>query len=132
MKADPTRAGMSRRALIKAGAVSTGMLGLGPLARAMPLADVAIHDSRFGGAPGLATQTIDLVEERRQRWATIRSGLGNTRRIDGVCAWSDYVMIAHELERRGFRRTAEVPQGRLWRWTLLRQNQRIERDHAPA
>lgn len=111
---------LGRRALIKAGLVSSGALGFGTLARALPVADVAIHDSRFAAGPGLAAQTIDLVDERRARWATIRSGLGEARRVEGITAWSDYVMIAHELERRGFRRADEVQVGRLWRWRMER------------
>jgi len=108
---------LARRTLIKGGLLA----GLVPLARAVPVADVAIHDSRFAAGPAPADRLIDLVEERRAHWARIRSGLGDARRIDGVSTWSDYVMIAHELERRGFRRAVEVRAGALWRFTLLRQ-----------
>ena len=111
---------LGRRALIKGGM----LVGFAPMARAMPLADVIIHDSRFARAPAPATQAIDLVDERKTHWATIRNGLGNARRVDGTTTWSDYVMIAHALERRGFRRAAEVQKGRLWRFTLLRRDQR--------
>jgi hypothetical protein len=111
---------MGRRALLKGGL----LVGFFPLARALPVAGMAIYDSRFGTRPAPSMQTIDLVDERTTHWATIRSGLGQTRRVDGTTTWSDYVMIAHELERRGFRRAAEVQQGRLWRFTLLRRHRR--------
>ncbi len=124
---------LARRSLIKAGLASSGAIGFAPLARALALADVAIHDSRWSfAAPAPAGRVIDLVDERRNCWATIRSGMGRAQRIEGLALWSDYVMIAHELERRGFRRAAETRQGRLWRFTLLRQNQRIERDNPLA
>ena len=111
---------LPRRTLIKAGLAASGMVGFAPLARALPGADYAIHDSRLTLPPVHAFATIDLVDERRASWATIRSGLGQARRVDGITAWSDYVMIAHELERRGFRRAVEVREGRVWRFTLLR------------
>jgi len=107
-----------------------GPLVRAPLARVMPTADVVIHDGRFPATAGLAgLRTIDLVDERRAHWATIRTGLDQARSVSGITTWSDYIMIAHELERRGFRRAAETQVGRFWRFTLLRQNQRIERNH---
>jgi hypothetical protein len=117
---------LGRRALLKgsaiwSGAIGSSALGLGPLARAVPPADVTIHDSRLGAAPAPgAMQTIDLVDERCARWATIRSGLPAARRIEGTAAWSDYVMIAHELQRSGFLRVAEARQGRGWHFVLER------------
>lgn len=114
---------LGRRTLIKAGLASSGAIGFGRLAHALPLADVAIHDSRWSASTGLsASRVIDLVDERRTCWGTIRNGMGMARRIEGITTWSDYVMIAHELERRGFRRTAETPVGRLWRFTLERRS----------
>lgn len=124
---------LNRRALIKGAAACSGAVGLAPLARAMPSVDIALHDSRFGMPLALAaTRTIDLVDERRTHWATIRAGLGRARSVTGITTWSDYVLIAHELERRGFRRAAEGQVGRLWRFTLLRQDQRIKRDNPLA
>ncbi|KUR79169.1 hypothetical protein [Novosphingobium sp. Fuku2-ISO-50] len=120
---------LNRRALIKGGAACAGAFGAAPLARAIQSVDVALHDSRFGVPIALAaTRSIDLVDERRAHWATIRTGLGRARSVTGITTWSDYVLIAHELERRGFRRAAERRVGRLWRFTLLRQDQRIERN----
>jgi hypothetical protein len=112
---------LDRRAVIKAGVFSTSALGLAPLPPAMATTDLAIHDSRLSSRPApLAATTIDLIDERRARWATIRGGLGTARQIEGITAWSDYVMIAHELQRRGFRCVAETPMGRLWRWRMER------------
>lgn len=106
----------TRRTLLKG---SVAALAAPGLARALPLADVAIHDGRPGMAPP-ALRTIDLSEERRARWANIRAGLGDARSVSGMTRWSDYVMIAHELERRGFRRKAEAAQGPLWHWRMER------------
>lgn len=134
---------LNRRALIKGGAACAGAFGAASFARTsltrtsyagiMPVVDVALHDSRFGVPNALAAmRSIDLVDERRAHWATLRTGLGRARSVTGLTSWSDYVLIAHELERRGFRRVAEARVGRLWRFALLRQDQRIERNHTLA
>lgn len=121
---------LNRRTLIKGAAACGGTL---TLARTIPHVDVALYDSRFGMPTDFgAIRSIDLVDERRAHWATIRAGLHSARSVTGITTWSDYVLIAHELERRGFRRAAEGQMGRLWRFTLLRQDQGIERNHTLA
>lgn len=108
---------VSRRRVLQAAALGA----LPGTLRAAPAADVAIHDTRFGTAP-VARRTIDLAHERLSLWREVRTGLDAACTVSGLTGWSDYAMIAHALERQGFRRTGEVRTGRGWHWTMTRRS----------
>lgn len=105
---------LARRTLLKGGMVAP--LAVGPFARAAALPELVLFDS----ALGIGSGTLDLAEERRRNWATVRGGLDGYGRVTGLTRWSDHVMIVHELQRQGFRRAAIRREGRLWRMDMVR------------
>lgn len=107
---------IARRSVLKGGMALP--LALSGTARAMAVPELVLADSTLGAVilPGM----LDLAQERRRNWATIRNGLGDYDRVTGVSRWSDHVMIVHELQRQGFRRAAIRREGRLWRMEMVR------------
>lgn len=114
--------GLSRRGVLKAGAVVGAAVGVPAGAMALRGAGLVIHDSRvpeslaFARAAGGAG--LDLAQEHGQRFATVRAGLPKGGAIEGLTRWSDYVALRRELHRQGFRVTAEARSGALIRWSM--------------
>ena len=113
---------VTRRGLLKAGAVASVAVAVPVGAAVLKGAALVVHDSRVPESRAFARtaggQALDLAQEHGQRFATIRSGLPKGSRIEGLTRWSDYVALRRELYRQGFRVTAESRSGALMRWSL--------------
>lgn len=112
----------TRRTLLKTGALT--LIPLPLTARAFTGADLILHDSRHPATAAILTpgaNTLDLSHERTTRFATIRTGLPGIQRLDALTTWSDHAVLAHELERLGFRRAGAARMGHLWRWSMARR-----------
>ena len=113
--------GVTRRGLLKAGAVAGAAVAVPAGAMALKGAGLVIHDSRVPESLAFARSasgtTLDLAREHGQRFAAIRGGLP-MRWIEGLTRWSDYVALRRELARQGFRVTAEARSGSLIRWSM--------------
>lgn len=113
---------VTRRGLLKAGAVASAAVAIPAGAMALKGAALVVHDSRLPEsrlfALGAGGSLLDLALEHGQRFSVIRSGLPKGSRIEGLTRWSDFVALRRELYRQGFRVTAESRSGPLIRWSM--------------
>lgn len=113
---------MTRRGLLKAGAVAGAAVAVPAGAMALRGGALVIHDSRVPESLAFARAAggvgIDLAGEHARRFAALRTGLPKGRGIEGLTRWSDYVALRRELYRQGFRVTAENRSGALIRWSM--------------
>lgn len=115
-------AAVTRRGLLKAGAV-TGLAAAVPVgAAALRPAGLVVFDGRVPESLAFARsaggRSIDLALEHGQRFATLRAGLPAGRGIEGLTRWSDYIALRREFYRQGLRVTAENRSGALIRWSM--------------
>ncbi len=113
--------GVSRRGLLKAGAVAGAAVAVPAGATAFKAGATSVYDSRVPESLAFARTAggagLDLSDQHGQRFATIRAGLPKGR-IEGLTRWSDYIALRRELYRQGFRVTAEARSGSLIRWSM--------------
>ncbi len=114
--------GVTRRGMLKAGAVAGAAVAVPAGAMAFRAGATVVHDSRVPESLAFARSFggggIDLATEHGQRFAGLRAGLPKGRGIEGLTRWSDYVALRRELFRQGFRVTAEARSGALIRWSM--------------
>lgn len=112
---------VSRRSLLKAGAVAS--LAASGTARAVAGAAPAlvIYDSRLPESRAFAALVsaprIDVAHEDARFWKSLREAAPQGR-IAGLTRWSDLVLVRGYLEEQGRRVTAETRQGMLFRWDM--------------
>ena len=112
---------LSRRSLIKAGAVAS--LAATGTARAMAGTSPAlvIYDSRLPESRAFAALVsaprIDVAHEDARFWKSLREAAPKGR-IAGLTRWSDLVVVRGYLEEQGRRITTETRQGLLFRWDM--------------
>lgn len=115
--------GVTRRGLLKAGAVAGVAAAVPAGAMAFKAGITVVHDSRLPESRAFAATLggagIDLASEHGQRFSGLRAGLPKGRGIEGLTRWSDYVALRRELYRQGFRVTAEARSGSLIRWSMV-------------
>ena len=110
---------VTRRTLIKSGAVVTALAGPNALSARTPT--VTIFDSRHASskafARGRTGKRIDVAHQDATFWRDLRSGLPQGR-IEGLTSWSDLVFVRGLLEEQGKRLTQERTESGLFRWTM--------------
>lgn len=112
---------LSRRSLIKVGAVAS--LAASGTARAMAGAApvLVIYDSRLPESRAFAAlipaPRIDVAQEDARFWASLRAAAPKGR-IAGLTRWSDLVVVRGYLEEQGRRLRHEMRQGMLFRWDM--------------
>jgi hypothetical protein len=107
-----TRRGMLR-GVAAVSAVASVPVGAATLRRAgLVVYDSEIAESRaFARGAGFAPK-LDLAEEHRARFATLRAGVPQARSIEGLTRWSDWVALRSELESQGWRLAFEARSSR--------------------
>jgi hypothetical protein len=120
---------LTRRDALKAGAVASAALAAPIGAAALRLRTVVLFDSRvpesLAFAKGTGGAQIDLAAEHADRFSTLRAGPSPRLRIEGLTRWSDFAPLRRELERQGWRVTAEARTGKagaLFRWSMAHRN----------
>lgn len=106
-----------RRMLQSSGAV---MAAASAPAFAFQTKTLTIFDSRHPPSRALAygsNAKLDVAHEDSAFWHNIRSG-PLPERIEGLTAWSDWVVVRGLLEERGKRVRTETPRGALFHWTM--------------
>jgi hypothetical protein len=91
-------------------------------------AGLVVYDSEIAGSRAFArgagfAPKLDLAEEHRARFATLRTGVPQAKLIEGLTRWSDWVALRSELESQGWRLAFEARSGKrgeLFRWTMRR------------
>jgi len=120
--------GVSRRSVLKAGAVASAAMAGPVAARSLRKGSLVVFDSSIAESRAFATlavsaRQLDLAREHRTRFATLRAGLPQAGSIEGLTLWSDWVALRSELETQGWRLAFEAATGRraaLYRWTMRR------------
>jgi hypothetical protein len=116
---------VTRRGVLKGGALASGALAVPAGAAALRRAGLVFFDGElaesraFARAAGVVRK-LDLAEEHQARFATLRAGLPKGRQIEGLTRWSDWVAVRSELETQGWRLAFEGRSGNLYRWTMKR------------
>jgi hypothetical protein len=114
---------VSRRRVLKGGVMATAVAAVPVSAAALRQTRLVVYDSTlmqsraFARAAGFAAR-LDLAQEHRERFATLRAGLTGNKAIDGLTRWSDWVALRSELESQGWRVATEARSGGLIRWTM--------------
>lgn len=120
--------GVSRRGMLRGGVIASAAVAIPASAAALRKAGLVVYDSdlaesrAFAWTAGTAPR-LDLAEEHRARFATLRAGLPKGKAIEGLTRWSDWVALRSELESQGWRLAFEQRTGRsseLFRWTMKR------------
>lgn len=120
--------GVSRRGVLKGGAVASAALAIPAGAAALRRSGLVVYDSTlpesraFAQSAGIARR-LDLAAEHAGRFATLRGGLPAGKTIEGLTRWSDWVALRSELESQGWRLALEERTGRarnVWRWSMRR------------
>lgn len=121
--------GVTRRDALKAGAIASAALAAPASVAALRRQTIVLFDSRLPESLAFARSSsgvqIDLAEERTSRFATLRAGSPLGARIEGLTRWSDFAPLRRELERQGWRITAESRTGKagaLFRWSMAHRN----------
>lgn len=115
----------TRRGVLKGGVIATAAITVPAGAAALRLAGLVVYDSdsaesrAFVRSAGVVRK-LDLAEEHRARFATLRAGLPSGKTIEGLTRWSDWVGLRSELESQGWRFAFEARSGKLYRWTMRR------------
>lgn len=101
---------VSRRNLIKAGAVTAVAATAAGRSAAAERPALVVYDSRLPESVAFATSMgglkLDVAHEDRNFWATLRAGAPDGR-VVGLTRWSDLVVVRGELEAQGKRLKAE-------------------------
>lgn len=117
---------VSRRALLKGGALATSAIAMPAVAAEMQARPLVIFDSRIPesvafSATQTALRTLDLAHGTEAIWRA----LGAPTRVTGLTRWSDWTALRGALEEQGLRAAQEVRtnapiSGRdhLFRWTM--------------
>ena len=117
--------GVTRRGVLRGGALASAAVAVPAGAAALRRVGLVVYDSGLAESRAFArgagvVRRLDLAEEHRLRFATLRAGLQQGRSIEGLTTWSDWVAIRSELESQGWRLAFEGRGGRLFRWTMKR------------
>lgn len=120
--------GMTRRGVLRGGAVASAAIAVPVGAAALRKAGLVVYDSGIAESRAFARgagtmRRLDLAEEHRARFATLRAGLPRGKTIEGLTRWSDWVALRSELESQGWRLAFEARSGKsveLFRWTMRR------------
>ncbi len=119
---------VSRRAMLKGGALATSAIALPALAMEMQAVPLVIFDSRIPESLAFAStqvglRSIDLAQGTEAAWRA----LGNPSHVTGLTRWSDWTVLRGALEEQGLRadkesRTSAPLSGRehLFRWSMGR------------
>lgn len=120
---------LTRRTVLKGSALAGAVAAVPAGAAALKQAGLVVFDSRlpeslaFARMAG-ALRTLDLASEHDAHFATIRSGVPQSKSLEGLTRWSDWVALRSELESHGWRVTSEqvaAPRQRLLRWSMARR-----------
>jgi hypothetical protein len=110
---------VSRRRVLQGSGAAVAVLGAAPTL-AFETGGLALFDSRHRASRAFAAthaEVVDLAHEDACFWQTLRhASLPN--RVEGLTAWSDWVVVRGLLEERGKRVRTEVRQGALFHWTM--------------
>lgn len=120
--------GVTRRGVLKGGALASAAIAVPVGAAALRRAGLVVYDSEIAESRAFArtagaARKLDLAEEHRARFVTLRAGLPKGKRIEGLTRWSDWVALRSELESQGWRLGFEARSGlrsELFRWTMQR------------
>lgn len=118
---------VSRRALIKGGALATSAIAIPAMAAELKALPLVIFDSRIPESvafslmqPGM--RTLDLAQGTEATWRA----LGRPTRVTGLTRWSDWTALRGALEEHGLRADKEIRaaaplSGRdhLFRWSMV-------------
>ncbi len=109
----------TRRRVLQGSGAAIAAFGTAPVI-AFGDTDLALFDSRHRASCSFADRhkaTLDVAQEDTRLWQTLRQApLPN--RIEGLTAWSDWVVVRGLLEERGKRVRTEVRRGDLFHWTM--------------
>ena len=120
---------VSRRAMLKGGALATSAIAMPALAVEMQAVPLVIFDSRIPESLAFATmqagqRSIDLAHGTEAAWRA----LGTPSRVMGLTRWSDWTALRGALEEQGLRTDKEARatapvSGRdhLFRWSMGRR-----------
>lgn len=129
MNPDKNASALSRRSLLKAGAIASAAAAVPAGAAALRgKAAVLVYDSRLPESlafarTAAAVTAIDLAAEHGARFATLRAPLPTGHAVEGLTRHSDWTALRRELARQGLRVTAEATSAAgLVRWTLRPRN----------
>lgn len=119
---------VSRRAVLKGGALATTTLAVPAGAAVLRQSGLVVFDSHIAESRAFAAAAghlpaLDIAEEHRTRFAALRAGVPRGKTVEGLTLWSDWVALRSELETQGWRLVAEARTGRrqdLFRWTMRR------------
>jgi hypothetical protein len=116
---------VTRRGVLKGGALASAAVSLPAGAAMLRRVGIVVYDSEIAASRAFAkgagvTSKLDLAEEHRERFATLRAGLPKGKTIEGLTRWSDWVALRSELETQGWRLAFEARSGVLFRWTMRR------------
>lgn len=118
---------VSRRAMLKGGALATSAIAMPAAAMEMQATPLVIFDSRIPESIAFAAtqaglRTIDLAQGTEAAWRA----LGNPSRVNGLTRWSDWTALRGALEEQGLRAQDEARapaplSGRdhLFRWSMV-------------
>lgn len=117
---------VSRRSMLKGGALAGSALAMPAIAMEMQGFPVVVFDSRIAESVAFAVaqagaKTIDMAHGAEAGWRA----LGDPGRVTGLTRWSDWTALRGALEEKGLRTIDEVRaaaplSGRdhLFRWTM--------------
>lgn len=117
---------ISRRAMLKGGALAGSVVAMPAVAVEMHSSPVIVFDSGIAESAAFATSRaglrhIDLADGVEAGWRA----LGQPDRISGLTRWSDWTVLRGALEEQGLRvvHEARVPaplsrRDHLFRWTM--------------
>ncbi len=112
---------LSRRAMIKSGALLVSVGATAKVGFTESQATVFIFDSRVPASRHVVTSAkdrrIDVALEDRNFWRNIRD-LHVSGTVEGLISWSDWVIVRGLLEEQGKRLKSEQAEGSLFRWTM--------------
>lgn len=129
MNPDRNVSALSRRSLLKAGALASAAAAVPAGAAALRgRFAVLVYDSRVPESLAFArtasaAAAIDLAAEHATRFAKLRAPLPAGHAVEGLTRWSDWTALRRELARQGLRVAAEAPSAAgLVRWTMRPRN----------
>jgi hypothetical protein len=113
---------VSRRTLIKGGALSVAATVTAPHLFNDPDPAVIVYDSRSPASFAFAGlhhgQRIDIAQEDPRFWLTLRT-LAKQGAVKGMTGWSDFVIVRGLLQERGMRILQEKLEGDHCHWTMV-------------
>lgn len=112
---------LTRRTVIKGGAVAVAATISAPHLRDKPVVTVVVYDSRLPASLAFAAlhlgERIDIAEEDPKFWQSLRTiAIGGA--VKGMTGWSDFVIVRGYLQERGMRITQERLAGDCCHWTM--------------